>query len=87
MKAVDPYTNRIETLKLKKPTSLCAPAVSSSGEIANPDTHLMCYRVSSGKGQSGKEPLNELNYSNSLSVGTLTTLRADELCVPTAVAR
>jgi len=70
---------------LRKPTRLCTPTDKNGGGIKHERAHLMCYQAAAVKG-APKHDGAAVNLDNQFGAQQVTTVKEEELCVPSRTA-
>ncbi len=74
--------NQPTLLDVKKPKWLCNPVDKNNEGIANPDDHLLCYKVKRARGEPKFEKVKGIHTNNQFGPLRLRAKREKELCVP-----
>ena len=69
-------------MDVKKPKWLCNPVDKNGEGIANPDDHLLCYKVKPAKGEPKFDKVKAIHINNQFGPLQLDAKREKELCVP-----
>ena len=72
-------------LDVKKPKWLCHSVSKDAAEIANPDGHLLCYKVKRAKGEEKFKKVSGIHTNNPFGPLKLKAKRERELCVPSEI--
>jgi len=83
----DQFTSPAKLLALKKPKHLCVPVDKESEGIKDPSAYLFCYQAKPVKGQPKHVKRLGVNVANQFGLEVVTTLKEDELCVPSSVTQ
>jgi hypothetical protein len=77
----DQFRTTAGTFTIKKAQHVCTPVSKDGSVVHNPDAHLVCYQTAIVRGQPKHVPVT-VYVNNELGPQTLTTIKEDELCIP-----
>ena len=78
----DQFTSPAKLFDRKKPKHLCTPADENGSGIKDTRRHLLCYQAKPAKGQPTHVKVTGVNTANEIGADVVTTVKEQELCIP-----